>query len=121
VALRRRVPEDWEEALAAYVQALTPALGLEPAAEDYLLGVDAPLAAAQRLRGALFGAQLRAYLVREWDEEWFRSARAAKFLVELWREGTRYRVEELLRFMGYEGFDTAPLLAEASALQAGAR
>ena len=37
------------------------------------------------------------------------------------RVGTRYRAEELLRFMGYEGFDTTPLLAQATALEAGAR
>jgi hypothetical protein len=56
---------------------------------------------------------LRAYLRREFDEEWWRSNRASRFLVqELWRPGRRHTAEELLGFMGYEGFDPSVLWSE---------
>ena len=62
----------------------------------------------------VFAAQLRAYLRREFDEEWWRSSRAASFIKdELWRPGRRHTAEEILGFMGYaEGFDPAILAAE---------
>ena len=53
------------------------------------------------LRAEVFAAQLRAYLRREFDEEWWRSNRAARFIKdELWRPGTRHSANELLGFMG---------------------
>jgi hypothetical protein len=65
------------------------------------------------LRAEVFCAQLRAYLAREFDEEWWRSNRAARFIKdELWRPGRRHTAEELLGFMGYEGFDATILAAE---------
>jgi len=65
------------------------------------------------LRAEIFAAQLRAYLQREFDEEWWRSNRAARFIKdELWRPGRRYSADELLGFMGYEGFNPSVLSAE---------
>jgi hypothetical protein len=85
--------------------------------DEYLLPlVDAPwstLRPAVELRAEVFAAQLRAYLRREFDEEWWRSNRASRFLVqELWRPGRRHTAEELLGFMGYEGFDPSVLWSE---------
>jgi hypothetical protein len=69
--------------------------------------------AAIWLRAEVFAAQLRVYLRREFDEEWWRSARAARFIEEeLWRPGRRHTAEELLGFMGFEGFDPAILATE---------
>lgn len=68
---------------------------------------------ALELRAEVFAAQLRSYLRSEFDEEWWRSARAARFIKdELWRPGRRHSAEELLGFMGYEGFDPAVPVAE---------
>ena len=65
---------------------------------------------AVSLRAEVFAAQLRAYLRREFDEEWWRSGRAASFIKdELWRPGRRHSAEELLGFMGYEGLDAGAL------------
>lgn len=85
---------------------------------DEYLGVllEAPwstLRSSIALRAEVFSAQLRAYLRREFDEEWWRSQRAARFIKdELWRPGRRHSADELLGFMGYEGFDTSVLSAE---------
>jgi hypothetical protein len=71
------------------------------------------LGAATRVRADVFAAQLRAFLRREFDEEWWRSARAAHFVAdELWRPGRRHTAEELLGYMGYEGYAPAILAAE---------
>jgi hypothetical protein len=96
---------------------MSRALRLRPfGAERYTLLFDAPwstLRSATRLRAELFAAQLVAYLRREFEAEWWRSPRAVRFVVqELWRPGLRYTAEELLGFMGYEGFDPAILWAE---------
>ncbi len=84
--------------------------------EALLLVRDQPwsvLRPATKLRAEVFAAQLRAFLKREYDEEWWRNGRAARFLVqELWRPGRRHTAEELLGFMGYEDFDAGILWAE---------
>ena len=85
--------------------------------DTYLLPLrNAPwstLGATVRLRAELFAAHLRLFLKREFDEEWWRSGRAATFISgELWRTGRRHTADELLGFMGFEGFDPAILWAE---------
>jgi len=71
------------------------------------------LESAVQLRAEVFAAQLRLFLKREFDEEWWRSNRAAHFIKdELWRPGRRHSAEELLGFMGFEGFDSSVLAAE---------
>jgi hypothetical protein len=71
------------------------------------------LGSAVQLRAEVFAAQLRLFLKREFDEEWWRAGRAARFLKdELWRPGRRYSADELLGFMGFEGFDATVLSDE---------
>ena len=102
---------------ADFEQSLSEATRVRHFGEEYLgVMLDAPwstLRAATRLRAEIFAAQLRAYLQREFDEEWWRSNRAARFIKdELWRPGRRHSADELLGFMGYEGLDPAILTAE---------
>ena len=102
---------------ADFEQSLSEATRVRHFREEYLgVLVDAPwstMRAAISLRAEVFAAQLRAYLRREFDEEWWRSNRAARFIKdELWRPGRRHSAEELLGFMGYEGFDPTILIAE---------
>jgi hypothetical protein len=85
--------------------------------DEYLLGLlGSPWTVfddAIQLRSEVFAAQLRLFLKREFDEEWWRSSRAAHFIKdELWRPGRRHSAEELLGFMGFEGFDASILSAE---------
>jgi hypothetical protein len=102
---------DFEESLSAAVRS-------RQFSEEYLrLLFGAPwttLRAATLLRAEVFAAQLRAYLRREFDEEWWRSGRAASFIKdELWRPGRRHTAEEILGFMGYaDAFDPAFLTSE---------
>jgi len=102
---------------ADWADAMSGALRLHAFSGEHLaLLLGSPwstLDSATWLRAELFAAQLAAYLRREFDAEWWRDPRAARLLVqELWRPGRRYTAEELLRFMGYDGFDAAVLGAE---------
>lgn len=121
-ALSRYEERVWSDepgaALAGdYEDTLTAATRVRHFGDEYLsVLIGAPWSTLQpaiELRAELFAAHLAAFLRREFDEEWWRSPRAARFLVdELWRPGRRHSAEELLGFMGFEGFDPSLLVAE---------
>jgi hypothetical protein len=97
--------DEYEALAPSYAELFTRTLGVEHAPEPFLADVAPGLDAALSLRAGVFEAQLRQYLQKEYDEEWFRVARAGRFLRDLWREGQKYPVDELARFMGYAGLD----------------
>jgi hypothetical protein len=104
--------EDYERLASRYAELFTRNLGVEYGPEAYLADVDDGLYSAVYLRAWIFEAQHRRYLQREYDEEWYRVPRAGRFLRDLWREGQKYSVDELARFMGYDGLDLRPLTEE---------
>jgi hypothetical protein len=104
--------ENPEAAARRYRELFADHLGVEYPREEYLSDVDDGFYSAQYLRAWAFEAQLRSYLREDFDEEWYRLPKVGRFLVELWREGQRYTVEELARFIGAEGLDLGPLQEE---------
>lgn len=98
-----------------YVDRLAEALMVRPFPEHFLDVLDDPFAGARHLRAALFASQLGQFLTQEMDEEWYRSVRAGRFLIDRWREGQRYTAEELVRFLGFAGLDPSVLVAELRA------
>ncbi|MFN8637084.1 MAG: hypothetical protein U0893_24820, partial [Chloroflexota bacterium] len=86
---------------------------------QFLDVTDDPFASASHLRASLFGAQLGKFLEQQIDEEWYRSVRSGRFLIDRWREGQRYTAEELARFLGFAGLDPTPLVAELRAALVG--
>jgi hypothetical protein len=108
-----RYRTDNADALADfYVELHTRHLGVEHAPEPFLADDHDGLRAALRFRAAVFAVQQRRYLQREYEEEWYRVPRAGRFLRDLWRDGQKYAVDELARFMGYSGLDLRPLTDE---------
>lgn len=103
---------DDEDMAEHYAEFFTQRLGVQYFPEEYLSDLDDAFYAAQYLRAWTLEGQLRQYLKREFDAEWFRHPRAGRFLVDLWREGQKYTAEELVRHMGYDGLDFAPMLSE---------
>jgi hypothetical protein len=95
-----------------YVDRLADALMVRPFPEHFLDVTDETFSGARHLRAALFAAQLGTFLEQEIDEEWYRSVRAGRFLIDRWREGQRYTAEELARFLGFAGLDPTPLVEE---------
>ena len=102
-----------------YVDRFADALMVRPFPEAFLDVTDDPFAGARQMRAALFGCQLGQFLAREYDEDWYRSSRAGRFLKDRWREGQRYTAEELVRFLGFEGLDPSLLVTELRAALVG--
>jgi hypothetical protein len=98
-----------------YSERLTRATGLRYPAENYLSDMDAGFYSADYLRAWIRSAQLRQHLVREVGEDWWRRPETGERLRELFREGTRPTSEEIAARIGYEPFDTGPLLHELGA------
>lgn len=97
---------------AGYSEGLTAATGIFYPVENFLSDMDAGFYSADYLRAWIRSAQLRAHLVREVGEEWWRSPRTGEILRLLFREGTRPTSEEIAGRLGFDPLDTAPLLEE---------
>src|SRR5581483_3303186 len=98
-----------------YAELLTSATGIRYDPRGYVSDMDAGFYSADYLRAWIRSAQLRAHLVREVGEDWWRSARTGELLRELFAEGTRPSSEEVAGRLGFDPLDTAPLVAELSA------
>ena len=98
-----------------YSERLTEATGIRYPAENYLSDMDSGFYSADYLRAWIRSAQLRRHLVDEVGEDWWRRPGTGERLRALWREGTRPTSEEIAERLGFEPFDTAPLLHELGA------
>ena len=104
-------PEAFAEQHAdQYSERMSEALGLRVFPVGYLDTVCDPLRGPDFLRAALFAHQFRTFLAAEYDETWFESERAGRFLVDRWREGQRYTAEEMAQYLGFAGLDPRPLV-----------
>jgi hypothetical protein len=95
-----------------YAEGLREAIGIRYPATAYLSDTDGGFYSADYLRAWIRSAQLRAHLVREVGEDWWRRQETGERLRELVREGTRPSSEEIAARLGYDPLDTRPLLAE---------
>ena len=95
-----------------YHERLTAATGVRYRSDAYLSDMDAGFYSADYLRAWIRSAQLRAYLVREIGEDWWRRPETGERLRELFRQGTRPSSEDVAARIGFEPLDTGPLLAE---------
>jgi hypothetical protein len=80
-----------------YVELLSEATKVEPAAADYLGDIDGGFYASEYLRAWAFEAQMRAYLRERFGNAWFSRREAGSLLRELWAEGQKPTADELLR------------------------
>jgi hypothetical protein len=95
-----------------YSKRLTDATGIRYRPDAFLSDMDAGFYSADYLRAWIRSSQLRAYLVREIGEDWWRNPKTGDHLRELWREGTKPSSEDIAARMGFEPLDTGPLIAE---------
>ena len=95
-----------------YAERLTAATGVRYPADGHLADMDAGFYSADYLRAWIRHAQLRAYLVDEVGEDWWRDPKTGELLRALFAEGTRPSSEEIASRLGFEPYDTAPLVAE---------
>jgi hypothetical protein len=95
-----------------YSDRLTAATGIRYPREGHLADMDPGFYSADYLRAWIRHAQLRAYLIDEVGEDWWRSPATGQLLRDLFAEGTRPSSEEIAARIGFEPHDTAPLVAE---------
>jgi hypothetical protein len=90
-----------------YVELLSDATKVEPAAVDYLGDIDDGFYASQYLRAWALEAQLRAHLRERFGNAWFSRREAGSLLRELWAEGQKPTADELLREVTGEALELA--------------
>jgi hypothetical protein len=90
-----------------YVELLSDATKVEPAASDYLSDIDEGFYATEYLRAWAFEAQLRAYLRERFGNAWFSRREAGSLLRELWAEGQKPTADELLYEVSGEKLELA--------------
>ena len=95
-----------------YATRLTSATGIRYPRDGHLADMDAGFYSADYLRAWIRHAQLRAHLIDEVGADWWRSPATGEVLRELFAEGTRPSSEEIAARLGFEPYDTAPLVAE---------
>jgi hypothetical protein len=95
-----------------YSEKLTAATGVRYPKDGHLADMDAGFYSADYLRAWIRHAQLRAHLIDEVGDDWWRSPKTGEILRALFAEGTRPSSEEIAARLGFEPFDTAPLIAE---------
>jgi hypothetical protein len=95
-----------------YSQRLTAATGIRYPSDGHLADMDPGFYSADYLRAWIRHAQLRNYLFDEVGEDWWRSPRTGELLRDLFAEGTRPSSEEIATRLGFDPYDTAPLVVE---------
>jgi len=95
-----------------YSQRLTAATGIRYPSDGHLADMDPGFYSADYLRAWIRHAQLRTYLLAEVGEDWWRSPKTGELLRDLFAEGTRPSSEEIATRLGFDPYDTAPLVAE---------
>ncbi len=95
-----------------YADRLTTATGLRYPRDGHLADMDAGFYSADYLRAWIRHAQLRAHLIREVGEDWWRRRETGDVLRALFAEGTRPSSEEIATRLGFDPNDTGPLVEE---------
>jgi hypothetical protein len=98
-----------------YESLLTAATGVRYRKDNYISDMDAGFYSADYLRAWIRSAQLRAHLVSEIGDDWWRSRKTGELLADLFREGTKPTSEEIAARLGFDPLDTKPLLGEIGA------
>jgi hypothetical protein len=95
-----------------YSERLTGATGIRYPSDGHLADMDAGFYSADYLRAWIRHAQLRAHLIGEIGEDWWRSPKTGEILRALFTEGTKPSSEEIAERLGFDPYDTAPLIKE---------
>ena len=98
-----------------YAERLTAATGVRYRSDGFLSDMDAGFYSADYLRAWIRSAQLRARLVADVGEDWWRDPQTGELLRGLFVEGTKPSSEEVASRIGFDPLDTKPLLHELGA------
>ncbi|MGZ4396429.1 MAG: hypothetical protein ACXVZ2_13825 [Gaiellaceae bacterium] len=93
-----------------YAEKLTAATGVRYRSDGFISDMDAGFYSADYLRAWVRSSQLRARLVEEVGEDWWRSPETGERLRALFFEGTKPSSEEIAVRLGFDPLDMGPLL-----------
>jgi hypothetical protein len=99
-----------------YSRLLSDATGVRYDPRNYLSDMDGGFYSADYLRAWIRSAQLRANLIAEVGEDWWRSPKTGEILRDLFAEGTKPSSEDIAGRLGFAPLDTSPLVADLSAV-----
>jgi hypothetical protein len=98
-----------------YSTLLTEATGIRYDPRGYVADMDSGFYSADYLRAWIRSAQLRAHLIGELGEDWWRSPKTGDIMRDLFAEGTKPTSEEIAARIGFDPLDTGPLVEDLSA------
>jgi hypothetical protein len=98
-----------------YAEKLTAATGVRYRSDGFISDMDAGFYSADYLRAWIRSSQLRAKLVEEIGDDWWRSPETGERLRALFFEGTKPSSEEIAARLGFDPLDMGPLLHELGA------
>ena len=99
-----------------YATLLTDATRLQYDPRGYVADMDSGFYSADYLRAWIRSAQLREYLIAQIGEDWWRNAKTGDHLRDLFAEGTKPTSEEIAVRLGFDPFDTGPLIDDLAAV-----
>lgn len=77
---------------------------------NWLVDMDGGFYSAEYLRAWLGAAQIKDYLEKKFGARWFLETRAGQFLRELYKNGVKYELEQVVSELGYKPLDISYLL-----------
>ena len=92
-----------------YAKRLEETTGFVYQKEKYLFDMDPYFYSADYLRAWIGAAQIKNYLEKKFAKEWFFSPKAGAFLRELWTDGVKLELEDVVKKLGYKSWDISYL------------
>lgn len=77
---------------------------------NWLVDMDSGFYSAEYLRAWLGAAQIKDYLEKKFGVRWFLEPKAGQFLRELYKDGVKYELEEVVKRLSYKPLDVSYLL-----------
>lgn len=79
-------------------------------AKDYIFSIQPHLSSLDEFRASIVETDLRALLIGNYDEQWWRNKKASDFLYKIWETGGRTSTKFLSQEYGLRDLDTTNLL-----------
>ena len=98
-----------EDKAEMYKEAMEIATHCQVKKIDYLFDIQPHLNSLECFKASLIEPQLRAYLVENYDEQWWRAKEAGDFLVKIWEAGGRISTKNITDKYGFEDADIKKL------------
>lgn len=95
-----------------YAALMQETLKFEHSPDEYLRDTDSCFYSASYLKAWIFESQLKSVLEEKFGERWFDKNETGKFLRDLFKQGQKYLVEEVLQSLGFYGLDEDLLIEE---------